>query len=307
MPQGQFLPEGSLINTARNKAINTRSLIDSAMDEHRIVEGIATMCDENHNLIVDFNGFSGIIPRSEAVYSQTNTTAKEIAVISRVGKPVCFEIIGKTENGYYLSRAAAQKRAMDFLLHNLFGGDIVNVRVTHIEPFGAFVDIGCGIVSFIGIEHISISRIANPSERFTAGQFTQAIVTDCDFSRGRISLSCRELLGTWQQNANKFQPGQIVCGIVRGNEEYGAFVELTPNLSGLAEKRDGVCEGDGVSVFIKSIIPEKMKIKLIIIDRLEHVPSAILKPSDFFITQGTLSSWRYSTLEKSGKVTEVTF
>ena len=34
-----------------------------------------------------------------------------------------------------------------------------------------------------------------------------------------------------------------VPGIVRGLKEYGAFVELTPNLSGLAERKSGLREG----------------------------------------------------------------
>mgnify|MGYP002508912097 CR=1 FL=1 len=41
-------------------------------------------------------------------------------------------------------------------------------------------------------------------------------------------------------------------GIVRGIKEYGIFVELTPNLSGLAEWRGAVNVGDAVSVYIKS-------------------------------------------------------
>ena len=76
----------------------------------------------------------------------------------------------------------------------------------------------------------------------------------------RISLSHKELLGTWEENAAFFNAGDTVEGIVRGIEPYGVFVELTPNLSGLSEPRDGLREGERVCVYIKSIIPEKMKI-----------------------------------------------
>ena len=94
---------------------------------------------------------------------------------------------------------------------------------------------------------------------------------------------------------------------MRGNEEYGIFVELSPNLSGLAERKDNIPDGAGVSVYIKSIIPEKMKVKLIVIDTLEQPPSALLKPSDYRITGGHLDRWRYSPPDKGGKITETVF
>ena len=45
----------------------------------------------------------------------------------------------------------------------------------------------------------------------------------------------------------------------------GIFVELRPNLVGLAEYKDGIEYGENVEVYIKKIIPEKKKVKLIII------------------------------------------
>ena len=43
-----------------------------------------------------------------------------------------------------------------------------------------------------------------------------------------------------------------------------------PNLAGLAEKRDGIEAGCGASVYIKSIIPERMKIKLVLVDTFRY-------------------------------------
>jgi secreted PhoX family phosphatase len=65
-----------------------------------------------------------------------------------------------------------------------------------------------------------------------------AAVGSVDPIRARISLTHRELLGTWLENASRFAPGETVSGIVRGNEDYGIFVELAPNLSGLTDVND---------------------------------------------------------------------
>ena len=43
--------------------------------------------------------------------------------------------------------------------------------------------------------------------------------------QGRLVLSLRELLGTWQENAGRFAVGETVVGIVRSIEDYGVFIE----------------------------------------------------------------------------------
>ena len=54
-------------------------------------------------------------------------------------------------------------------ISKLHPGDVIDAVVTHMENFGAFVDIGCGIISFLPIDTISVSRIIHPSERFKNG------------------------------------------------------------------------------------------------------------------------------------------
>ena len=116
MPQGHFLPEGTRLNTPENRAVSTRAAMEKAAEEQRILEGVVTMCDASHNLIVDFNGMTGLIPRSEAAMGVESGETKEIAVLSRVGKPVCFQIIGEGAGQYLFSRARVQQRALHYFL-----------------------------------------------------------------------------------------------------------------------------------------------------------------------------------------------
>lgn len=307
MPQGPYLPEGFRLHTPENRWVNTPAAMDQAAEEEQILEGIVTRCDCAHNLVVDCNGITGLIPRSEAALGLSSGRTREIALLSRVGKPVCFQVIGEGDGQYLFSRARVQQKALNYLMENLLSGDVICARVTHLEPFGAFVDIGCGLTSLVGIEHISVSRIAHPAERFYPGQWIHVAVRGVDPSMGRVHLTHRELLGTWLENARRFSPGETVSGVVRGNEDYGVFVELNPNLSGLAERKEGVASGDGVSVYIKSILPEKMKIKLILIDKLEKTPSTLIRPEDYQITQGRLQHFLYSPPGKEGRLTETVF
>lgn len=270
-----------------------REEIYTALQDGSILEATAVRCDAQHNLIVHLDGMTGIIPREECALGIDTGQTREIAILSRVGKPVCFQVQRIENNVAYLSRRAAQQKALQHLLTEHHPGDIISVRVTHLEPFGAFVDVGCGIVSLIGIENLSVSRIFHPSDRVSIGQLLHAVISSLDAETGRICLTHRELLGSWEENAAQFTPGETVCGIVRSVEDYGVFVELTPNLSGLAEQRFTVTPGETVSCYIKSILPERMKIKLNLIDHIGQVP-AVPPPLSYFIESGHISRWQYS-------------
>lgn len=305
----RYLPEGRLCESAENReALSSMDAIEKAMYEEKILEAKAVLCDNSHNLIVDLGCMKGVIPREEGAKGIAEGKVRDIAIISRVGKPVCFVVqrIISDNRGTpcaILSRRAVQERCSKEYISTLTGGDIIDARVTHLEPFGAFVDIGCGLPSLISIDAISVSRISHPRDRLCVGMDIRAVVRSVE-SDGRISLSHRELLGTWQQNAARYRTGETVTGVVRSVEEYGIFVELTPNLAGLAEYRDGISIGSGASVYIKSIVPERMKIKLVLVDTFR-----ILTPPpqpEYFFSGSHISHFVYSP-ECCSKVIESVF
>lgn len=282
-----YLPEGMILATARNRELtSTLAGLQRAMETGAIIEGTVTLCDEALSLHVELPaacGVRGIIPRAEAVWNRDGEPPKDIAILTRVGKAVACKVTGMEtgEDGVttvYLSRRLAQAECAASYLEGLTAGDVIRAKVTHLESFGAFVDVGCGIPSLLSVDAISVSRISHPRDRLYNGQLIWCVVRNMDRETGRIFVSTRELLGTWEQNAARFTPGQTVAGIVRSVEDYGVFVELAPNLAGLAEVRD--CDREAVhglvgrtaAVFIKSIIPERMKIKLVLIDAYRGEP-----------------------------------
>ena len=129
------------------------------------------------------------------------------------------------------------------------------------------MDIGCGIASMIPIDAISVSRIVHPANRFSVGDDIFAVVKGRD--QGHICLTHKELLGTWQQNAERFAVGETVPGIVRSIEDYGIFIELAPNLAGLAELKSGIKVGD--------------------------CACCVPLEAPYFITKGHIDRWVYST------------
>ncbi|HCA04298.1 MAG TPA: RNA-binding protein [Ruminococcaceae bacterium] len=292
----EYLPEGKLITSRKNHGIlQSEQLLREAMEKNTILEARAAVCDSGHNLSVELGCMKGLIPREMGAIGIRDGSVRDIAVISRVNRPVCFTVsdIVTDENGdklALLSRENAQRLCYENYISKLKKGDVIDAAVTRLESFGAFADIGCGIAALLPIDSISVSRIEHPRERFYNGMNIKTVVKSIE--NGRISLSHKELLGTWEENAAKFSAGETVTGIVRSVENYGAFIELSPNLAGLAENKENVRAGMQASVYIKSIIPGKMKIKLIIIDTFEYKYSP--KQPEYYFSGNHMNRFLYS-------------
>lgn len=284
----EYLPEGYRFQPSHF----TYEQLKDAMRSRQILQATVCLCDENHNLYADLGCCRGRIPRAEAAIGIDTGQTRDIAILLLVGRPICFCVADVSPDGTVtLSRKAAQQQALSVLLSKR-PGDILPAIVTSLASFGAFCDIGCGAAALLPLSAISVSRIRHPSERFSCGQKIFTVIQSIDRLQSRITLSHKELLGTWQENAAAFSQGQTVTGIVRSRQEYGVFIELAPNLSGLADADETLGEGETVSVYIKSILPEKCKIKLVVLRRLGK-NRADSTQFDYKQTKGHISSWQY--------------
>jgi small subunit ribosomal protein S1 len=307
----KYEPEGKLFDTKDNLYyISSADGLKEAMRKDEIVEARVKICDSNRNMIVDLPCGTGTIAKNEGAIGIEDGSTKPIALITKVNKPVAFkvksvEVDASGKVTAQLSRKEAQIECMCEYVNKLSPGDIIPARVTHMDTFGAFVDIGCGIPSLIPIAAISVSRISHPSDRFSVNQDIFVIVQEFK-EDGKINLSHKELLGTWDENAEQFCNDETVCGFVRSIENYGVFIELTPNLAGLADHNPLIPAevGQRATVHIKAIIPEKMKIKLNLVSMADNDCKA--EPPRYFYTSGNISHWRYSS-EECPKVIESFF
>lgn len=154
-----------------------------------------------------------------------------------------------------------------FIIDKFQDGMIVEGKVKNIKPYGAFIELKNGITGFLRIDDISISRIKNPSERINIGQNIKVMIKSINKAENKIDLTCKELFGNWEENIKDIQEKTIIKGIIKEPDKLknGIFVELKPNLVGMAEYKEGYKYGEVVDVFVKKIIKDKKKIKLNII------------------------------------------
>lgn len=242
---------------------------ESITNKKDILQGIVEDCDKDYNLHVKLdNDKVGIIPREEieAINLDKDGFPKTNLCVGKVHKYVQFKVKEKDGDKFILSRKDVQNEVLNCIKNDLQVGQTVNGIVKNITPYGAFIDIGGGVVGLVHIEDLSVARIKTPFERIKIGQKLNIVVKYIDRNTGKVNLSYKELLGTWEENVHNFEIGMETKGIVRETEKSknGIFIELTPNLVGMSEYREGLNYGEKIDVKIKKIDYDRKKIKLII-------------------------------------------
>ena len=88
-------------------------------------------------------------------------------------------------------------------------GDVADVTVLKIMPYGAFVNVIPGIDGLIHISQLANHRVENVSDVLTVGQTVQAKITEIDYENKKISLSIRALLQQEEEEAEEEPPMEI--------------------------------------------------------------------------------------------------
>ena len=178
----KFMPEGWNNEISRLDTEN----IDYYRENGTILQGLVRKCDDKYNLHVEFeNGLTGIIPRQEVegVNLEENGLPKTNLCTGKVHKFVQFKIKDVEENTAILSRKEVQQEALDWVKNDLQVGQKVSGIVKNIKPYGAFIEIGGGIVGMAHIEDLSIARIKTPYERLRIGQKVEVVVKSINKER----------------------------------------------------------------------------------------------------------------------------
>ena len=160
------------------------------------------------------------------------------------GQTLTFKIIEFRHQGrvIVLSRRALieaeQDKAAGLVRSQLKNGAQLAGKVTRLESFGAFVDLGSGVEGLVHVSEISHRRVGHPQEVLAVGQQIQvAVLRTKDLGKRRkerISLSIKALeKDPWQEIKEQFSVGTVATGKVDGLESFGAFVELAEGVRGL--------------------------------------------------------------------------
>jgi len=155
-------------------------------------------------------------------------------------------------------------------------GTIVKTSVRSITNFGVFVEIEPGIDGMIHVSDLSwTKKYGHPSEALQKGQEVKCVVLEVNQDKQRVSLGIKQMTeDPWiRAIPEKYIPGHIIKGKIAKITNFGAFVELEPDLEGLLhiseladhkieKPQDVVKPGDEVEVKILKVDSEARKIGL---------------------------------------------
>jgi len=128
-------------------------------------------------------------------------------------------------------------------------GTVVEGHIRNLANYGAFIEIEEGIDGLLHVSDMSwTKKISHPGELLKKSQAIKCIVLDVDQSKQRVALGLKQMVEDPWLHAipTKYIPGQIVQGKVTKLTNFGAFVELEPDLEGLlhiSELSDDKVEG----------------------------------------------------------------
>lgn len=155
-------------------------------------------------------------------------------------------------------------------------GTVVTAIVRGVTNYGAFVEIEEGIDGMIHISDLSWTRkFSHPNEAVQKGEEVKCVVLDIDPDKQRVSLGVKQLTeDPWARAIpEKYIPGHIIKGKITKLTNFGAFVELEPDLEGLLhvseladhkikKPQDVVKVGDELEVKILKVDTDARKIGL---------------------------------------------
>lgn len=240
-------------------------------------------------LVVNLGGRRAFCP-----VSQIDTGySKDLA--SYAGQTLTFKIVefrGRGRNIVLSRRAhleAEAARRADELREKLSEGAEVTGRVTRLERFGAFVDLG-GVEGLVHISEIAHNRVGHPKDVLRSGDEVNVKILelkDLGGDKERISLSLKALQpDPWDGAIEKIREGEVISGKVVSIQQFGAFVEVLPGVEGLvhvsqlarsrvARPADAVSVGQEVRARIRKIDRERKRISLSIRDVQEEEKKAV--------------------------------
>ena len=156
------------------------------------------------------------------------------------GKTYAFRVIEYKNGGkdIVLSRRKvleeAQRISADEARKAIVPGAVMTGRVASVVDFGAFIDLGGGVQGLLHVSEMGWTRVTSPNELVAVGDQITVKVLRVDDATQKISLGMKQLQDDpWSTVATKFQIGQVYRGRVARLADFGVFVELDNEFTGL--------------------------------------------------------------------------
>lgn len=150
-------------------------------------------------------------------------------------------------------------------------GAKVKGKIRNLTDYGMFVELDDGIDGLVHVSDISwTKRVGHPKDIFKKGEKVEAVVLAVDATNRRISLGIKQLTpDPWDDIAVKFPADTVITGKVTKIANFGLFVEIAPELEGLAHVSE-IVMGEGEKLEEKFKVGDELKVKVMKVDTMQH-------------------------------------
>ncbi|MBW6515940.1 MAG: S1 RNA-binding domain-containing protein [Candidatus Cloacimonetes bacterium] len=278
----------------RNIVLSRKALLEKDLKEMKketmeklevgaVFTGIVSRIAE-FGAFVDLGGIDGLLHISQISWIKVDNPRDVV----KIGEEIKVKVIGIDGEKIALSMKELQPDPMIKALEDLKEDDIVKCRILRNESFGSFCEIKPGVEGLIPIsELLRGSRVNDPSEVVSVGDFVEAQIIKINRDERKISLSLKALKeDPWDFIDDNVKEGDEIEGVVESITNFGVFVRIQEGLTGLLPKskitRGSVKYGEEdvgktVNLRVQQIDKQKRRISL---EPLDMAPStAEYRPS----------------------------
>lgn len=170
----------------REKAEAVWNEIEVGKVYHGVVKSLTS-----YGAFVDIGGIDGMVHVSELSWSRIKNPAEVVSV----GDELDVYVIGfdKEAKRISLGYKKPEDNPWTKFVNTYKVGDIAQVKVVKLMPFGAFAEVMPGVDGLIHISQIANRRIGKPDEVLSVGDVVDVKITAIDTEKQKISLSIRAL------------------------------------------------------------------------------------------------------------------
>ena len=240
-----------------------KEIVQELIDRDEVVDGTIKKIT-TYGMFVDVGGIDGLVHYSEISYKgpvNPGTLYKEGEII-----PVKAIKYDKDKRHLSLSVKAAMPDPWDEIKDELETGDSIQVTISNIEPYGAFVDLGNDIEGFLHISEISWDKnIKHPRDYIEEGQVVDVEVIEIDAKERRLRVSLKNVLPKpFDDFMKKFKVGDVVKGAITTITNFGAFVKIG-GIEGLLHNEDASWDRNNKCKELFAVADE-VEVKIVKID-----------------------------------------
>ena len=182
---------GSIRAVAREERRAREEAFWNEIEEGKHYEGTVKSLT-SYGAFVDLGGVDGMVHMSELSWLRISKPSDVVAVGDKLD--VFVKSFDKEKGRISLGYKTEETNPWKLFREQYNVGDVVNVKIVSMMPFGAFAQIIPGVDGLIHISQIANKKLGSPAEVLTKGELVDAKITDIDEEGKKVSLSIRALL-----------------------------------------------------------------------------------------------------------------